>query len=291
MTLAPRIYATIQHLFMKGIIETVELREKPESEEEGKRTYLLTADEKPKYSLRMDEPEQIAMAEQLHKAYPDSPLLPKVLYADPVKGYLVQPYVEGTTGQNAEDRGAKTVWLTALVADLLNRYETDEAGGKWGHLTEPCSSWSEFNERELSKARENLNGLQPAEDCERVALLLEPLAETGGKYLLHGNADAHHFVFRGKELVGVLEPKPVAGPVLYDLVQDAGRSVAGDLVRRVFAPGREKRRSGTSGAGSAAAPLLPDRRMRRVVLERIKRVPGGLAVLADAVAGSLKRIA
>ena len=219
MTLAPRIYATIQHLFMKGIIETVELREKPESEEEGKRTYLLTADGKPKYSLRMDEPEQIAMAEQLHKAYPDSPLLPKVLYADPVKGYLVQPYVEGTTGQNAEDRGAKTVWLTALVADLLNRYEMDEAGGKWGHLTEPCSSWSEFNERELSKARENLNGLQPAEDCERVALLLEPLAETGGKYLLHGNADAHHFVFRGKELVGVLEPKPVAGPALYDLVQ------------------------------------------------------------------------
>ncbi|OWR30794.1 hypothetical protein CDO73_09390 [Saccharibacillus sp. O23] len=219
MTLAPRIYATIQHLFMKGIIETVELREKPESEEESKRTYVLTADGKPKYSLRMDVPENIAMAEQLHKAYPDSPLLPKVLYADPVKGYLVQPYVEGTTGRDAESRGLKKVWLTALVADLLNGCETDEAGGQWGHLTEPCSSWSEFNERELSKARENLNGLQPAEDCERVALLLEPLAETGSKYLLHGNADAHHFVFRGKELVGVLEPKPVAGPVLYDLVQ------------------------------------------------------------------------
>ncbi|OWA34057.1 hypothetical protein B9G55_17140 [Saccharibacillus sp. O16] len=219
MTLAPRIYATIQHLFMKGIIETVELREKPESEEEGKRTYVLTADGKPKYSLCMDAPENIAMAEQLHKAYPDSPLLPKVLYADPVKGYLVQPYVEGAVGQSTEERGLKKVWLTALVVDLLNRYEMDEAGGKWGRLTEPSSSWSEFNERELSKARENLNGLQPAEDCERVALLLEPLAEAGSKYLLHGHTDAHQFVFRKKELVGVLEPKPTAGPVLYDLVQ------------------------------------------------------------------------
>ncbi|NGZ75215.1 hypothetical protein [Saccharibacillus alkalitolerans] len=219
MILAPRIYATIQHLFMKGIIETVELREKPESEEEGKRTYLLTADGKPKYALRMDAPENIAMAEQLYKAYPDSPLLPKLLYADPVKGYLVQPYVDGTAGGEAADRGSKKVWLPQLVDELLNRYEADEAGGKWGRLTEPCSSWSEFNERELSKARENLNGLQPAEDCERVALLLEPLAEAGGKYLLHGGMDARSLVFRKAELVGVLEPKPTAGPVLYDFVQ------------------------------------------------------------------------
>ncbi|CAM4177421.1 hypothetical protein [Saccharibacillus endophyticus] len=219
MTLAPRIYATIQHLFMKGIIETVELREKPEQGEEGKRTYLLTADGKPKYALRMDTPENVAMTEQLHKAYPDSALLPKILYADPVKGYLVQPYVAGTTGHDAEGRGSKKVWLPLLVTELLNRYEADEAGGKWGRLTEPCSSWSEFNERELSKARENLNGLQPAEDCERVALLLEPLANTGSKFLLHGNMDASSFVFQNKELAGVLESKPTAGPVLYDLVQ------------------------------------------------------------------------
>lgn len=219
MTLAPRIYATLQHLFMKGIIETVELQETSEPDEEGKRTYLLNVDGKPKYALRMDTPENIAMAEQLHKAYPDSPLLPKVLYADPVKGYLVQPYVAGTTGDGAAGRGSKKAWLSLLVTELLNRYETDEAAGKWGRLTEPCSSWSEFNERELSKARENLNGLQPAEDCERVALLLEPLAEAGSKYLLHGNTDARRFVFRKEQLVGVLEPKPIAGPVLYDLVQ------------------------------------------------------------------------
>ncbi|CAM3521044.1 MULTISPECIES: hypothetical protein [Saccharibacillus] len=219
MTLAPRIYATIQHLFMKGIIETVELRDKPESEEDGKRTYLLTADGKPKYALRMDTPENVAMSEQLYKAYPDSPLLPKLLYADAVKGYMVQPYVDGTAGESREARGSKKAWLPLLVTELLNRYETDEAGGKWGRLTEPCSSWSEFNERELSKARENLNGLQPAEDCERVALLLEPLAEAGGKYLLHGHTDARNLVFRSKELVGVIEPRPTAGPVLYDLVQ------------------------------------------------------------------------
>ncbi|GGN97693.1 hypothetical protein [Saccharibacillus kuerlensis] len=219
MTLAPRIYATIQHLFMKGIIDTVELREKPGHEEEGKRTYLLTADGKPKYTLRMDTPENIAMSEQLCKAYPDSPLLPKILYADPVKGYMVQPYVEGTTGSDTANRESKGGWLPMLVTELLNRYEEDEAGGKWGRLTEPCSSWSEFNERELSKARENLNGLQVAEDCVRVALLLEPLAEAGGKYLLHGNMDADAFIFRDKELTGVLDPKPTAGPVLYDLVQ------------------------------------------------------------------------
>ncbi|MDO3408157.1 hypothetical protein QWJ34_00100 [Saccharibacillus sp. CPCC 101409] len=218
MTLAPRIYATIQHLFMKGIIDTVELREKPEREGD-KRDYLLTESGKPKYMLRMDTPENIAMAEQLHKAYPDNPLLPNVLYADPVKGYLVQPYAAGTTGSDPAVRGAKKVWLPALVAGLLNRYEADDAGGKWGRLTEPCSSWSEFNERELSRARENLSGLQPAEDCERVALLLEPLAEAGSKFLLHGNADVHHFVFLKNELAGVLEPRPTAGPVLYDFVQ------------------------------------------------------------------------
>ncbi|WP_172195812.1 hypothetical protein [Saccharibacillus qingshengii] len=219
MTLAPRIYATLQHLFMKGIIETVELREKPEREEEDKRTYLLTADGKAKYALRMDTPENIAMSEQLHKAYPDSLLLPNVKYADPVKGYLVQPYVEGSAGNVTEERGSEKIWLPLIVTELLNRYETDEAGGKWGRLTEPCSSWSEFNERELSKARENLNGLQPAEDCERVALLLDPLSEAGGKFLLHGGMEARNLIFLKQELVGVIEPKPTVGPVLYDLVQ------------------------------------------------------------------------
>ncbi|MCQ4086416.1 hypothetical protein [Saccharibacillus sp. JS10] len=219
MTLAPRMYATIQHLFMKGIIETVELREQPESEDEGKRTYLLTADGKPKYTLRMDAPEEVAMTEQLYKSYSESPLLPKMLYADPVKGYWVQPYMNGETGEIFEHRGSKKVWLPLLVSELLNKYEADEAGGKWGRLTEPCSSWSEFNEHELSKARENLEGLQPAEDCERVALLLEPLAHTGDKFLLHGNMDARSFVFQEQELVNILESKPTAGPVLYELVQ------------------------------------------------------------------------
>ena len=36
------------------------------------------------------------------------------------------------------------------------------------------------------------------------------------KYFLHGDTGVHNFVFRQNQLVGVIDPDPMAGPVIYD---------------------------------------------------------------------------
>ena len=36
------------------------------------------------------------------------------------------------------------------------------------------------------------------------------------KYLLHGDTGVHNFVFHQNQLVGVIDPDPLVGPVIYD---------------------------------------------------------------------------
>lgn len=175
--------------------------------------YTLAVDEQPKYVLKLDSPENISLAEQLHLFYKDSPLLPKLVYTEPAKTFMVYSYIAGTTHFN---RGSKINWLTLLVTQLLNHYKPYEQTDKWGRLAAQRDSWREFNERSVEGARNNLGNLLPVKDYEKVESLIESISKVDKKYLLHGDTGVHNFVFHESALAGVIDPSPMVGPVTYD---------------------------------------------------------------------------
>ncbi|MBD2870631.1 aminoglycoside phosphotransferase family protein [Paenibacillus arenilitoris] len=177
--------------------------------------YTLACGEETKYVLKLDDPTQIRLAEMFLTAYRESELLPRLLYADPSKTFILYTYIEGTTYDN---RGSKLDWMTDLVERLLNRYKPAEPSAGWGRIEYPCASWREFNERSLAYAAEDTAGLLSEEDQRLARALFKRLKDEGpeAKYLLHGDTGVHNFVYSGNKLAGVIDPSPMAGPVLYD---------------------------------------------------------------------------
>ncbi|MBU7316999.1 phosphotransferase [Paenibacillus oleatilyticus] len=58
--------------------------------------------------------------------------------------------------------------------------------------------------------------LLPIGDYDKVQSLIERISKVETKYLLHGDTGVHNFVFHHFELIGVIDPSPMAGPVTYD---------------------------------------------------------------------------
>ncbi|MEX1028964.1 MAG: phosphotransferase [Paenibacillaceae bacterium] len=213
MTRNPDVYAILTTLRARGVIDyNAKIATKMSGTTDGL-VYTLTVNEEPKYVLKIDNHQSISFVEQLHQAYIKSPVLPKLIYTDPAKTFIVYSYITGTTHNN---RGSKVNWLSLLVKDLLNHYEINHQLKIWGRLELPRESWREFNERSLEGARNNVGSLLPIEDYYKVKPLIENISKVDDKYLLHGDTGVHNFIFHEFGLVGVIDPSPMVGPVIYD---------------------------------------------------------------------------
>ncbi|TFE25954.1 phosphotransferase [Cohnella luojiensis] len=178
--------------------------------------YTIWSDGEPRYVLKRERTDNLVVVENLLATYRDSALFPKLLYFAPDKTFIVYSYITGETHHN---RGSKIDWLSLLVTELLNRYVIYQETDGWGRLEWPVHSWREFNERSLEGARENIGSRLPADNYETMKSLIEKISqvdESDGRYLLHGDMGVHNFVFHGNKLKGVIDPSPMAGPVLYD---------------------------------------------------------------------------
>ncbi|WP_334076675.1 phosphotransferase [Paenibacillus sanfengchensis] len=172
-----------------------------------------------RYILKFDTPNQIELVEELLIIYKDSVLLPNVLLSAQDKSYFAYTYIEGTTHFN---RGPKINWMKLLVRDLLNRYVEQKGPSTWGRIEWPRETWKEFNEISIKEAQMNLKNVLSLEDYNYVKLLAEKLfndeSKQGKKYLLHGDTGVHNFVYNNSTLIGVIDPSPMVGPIIYDFL-------------------------------------------------------------------------
>ncbi|WP_018759204.1 phosphotransferase [Paenibacillus terrigena] len=178
--------------------------------------YFLSEHDESKYVLKIDRPHQITLTEQFLGTYRHLRLFPEILYTDPAKAYIVYTYITGTTHFN---RGLKIEWLTILVKELFNNYEKYVQTDKWGRLGSPIQSWREWNYRSLVDTRNDWGSLLSIEDYTRVETIFENISKNEDqevRYLLHGDTGVHNFVFHEDSLVGVIDPSPMIGPMLYD---------------------------------------------------------------------------
>ncbi|WP_289374880.1 phosphotransferase [Paenibacillus silvae] len=181
------------------------------------RVFRLRARSGEQYILKWDDSEQIHIARQFLETYSDVRLLPSLLFAGSDSTYFVYSYMQGETHYN---RGPKKIWLTRLVKELFNTYVRVADTASWGRMELPRRTWREFNQISIEEARENLGDVLGAEDYNLVQILVNRLfqKDEDARFLLHGDTGVHNFVFEQKELIGVIDPSPMVGPVLYDFL-------------------------------------------------------------------------
>lgn len=178
--------------------------------------YIVSVKGVPSYVLKLEEAEYTRETADFLTRYAEAPLLPKLLHADLKHRYVVYEYRHGTTHMN---RGGKKDWMSGLARGLLNHYMPERSFQGYGRPDSPCESWREFNSRSLTGAAERIGESLSAKDHKLAERLSKERLRDWGeedKYGLHGDTGVHNFVFHNGMLAGVIDPSPVAGPILYD---------------------------------------------------------------------------
>lgn len=171
------------------------------------------------YIVKKDDPLQLRAVETFLKTYKNSTLLPKILFAAEDRSYLAYSFAEGTTHVN---RGSKRQWMSVLVAELLQTYVSYSDLGVTDWVEHSQDTWKQFNLAGLAEARLNIGDLLSPKDHDFVKDQAENLFKNNlegvDQFLLHGDTGVHNFVFRQSRLVGVIDPSPMVGPLLYDFL-------------------------------------------------------------------------
>ncbi|WP_409253365.1 aminoglycoside phosphotransferase family protein [Bacillus sp. SCS-153A] len=179
--------------------------------------YLLGIEGSPRYVIKANVPEVIESEASFLKFYEGTGILPELLYKDPDDQYLVYPYVKGETAHRLDN---KRFILETVVKGFINRYKETDCLKGWGWVDEPVPTWEDFILNRVEEAKQTLAGHLKESDDELIGKLMKESSLNGSNtaYLLHGDCGVHNFLIENGELSGIIDPAPVIGPPLYDLL-------------------------------------------------------------------------
>lgn len=138
-----------------------------------------------------------------------------LLYKEPFHTYIVYSFLEGSTSCK---QGDKRITLSTLVKEVINKYEIVSRIDGWGWKESPVQSWNEFLTTNVVEAHKNVRPYISEEEYRKVLKLANRDAGINQPFLLHGDLGFHNFIFQGNELHGVIDPLPVLGDPIYDLI-------------------------------------------------------------------------
>ena len=170
------------------------------------------------YVIKLNESDVIREEAYFLQFYKKDELFPKLLYKEPLNRYIVYSFLEGTTSCKL---GHKRSVLSKLVKEVINKYEVATEIDGWGWKESPVQSWNEFLTTNVMEAHENVRRYISEEEYRTVFKLANsPSRGTGinQPFLLHGDLGFHNFIFQENELHGVIDPLPVLGDPIYDLI-------------------------------------------------------------------------
>ena len=136
----------------------------------------------------------------------------KIVYVEPEYNFVVYSFINGNVMKNPENPKK----VVSSLLDITSNLPTYEKEG-FGYLGEETKTWVEFLKEEIKYSSGNV----PENICEnsfvyKAAENLEKYKFT--KKLLHGDFGTHNFIEVDGNFVGVIDPMPVAGDSLYDLL-------------------------------------------------------------------------
>lgn len=141
-----------------------------------------------------------------------SPKLQHVIYADDNFKYIVYNYIPGDVMHTVDDIDD----LFANIKEITSSY-ADYDGDAIGYLSEPASSWSDF-----FKGIVHNQSLVMPESFDYLPTVYEAIKVLEKypfkKKIIHGDFGAHNFIKLNGKFVGAIDPIPIAGDPLYDLI-------------------------------------------------------------------------
>ncbi|MED3394403.1 aminoglycoside phosphotransferase family protein [Bacillus wiedmannii] len=173
--------------------------------------YLLDG----KYVVKLNKTEVIREEANFLSFYEGNTLFAKLLYKEPLHTYIVYSFLEGSTSC---EQGHKRIMLSTLVKEVINKYEIVSGIDGWGWKESSVQSWSEFLTKNVMEAYENVRRYISKEEYRIVLKLAKRGARINQPFLLHGDLGFHNFIFQGNKLHGVIDPLPVLGDPIYDLI-------------------------------------------------------------------------
>ncbi|MGN5651542.1 aminoglycoside phosphotransferase family protein [Bacillus sp. Brlt_9] len=176
--------------------------------------YLLDG----KYVVKLNKAEVICEEANFLSFYEGNTLFAKLLYKEPLHTYIVYSFLEGSTSCK---QGHKRITLSTLVKEVINKYEIVSGKDGWGWKESPVQSWNEFLTTNVMEAYENVRPCISEEEYRTVLKLANSPSKGTGinqPFLLHGDLGFHNYIFQENKLHGVIDPLPVLGDPIYDLI-------------------------------------------------------------------------
>ncbi|MBY6036997.1 aminoglycoside phosphotransferase family protein [Fictibacillus nanhaiensis] len=180
--------------------------------------FLLRTKDGNKYVVKSNEP-QITESEAYYlNIYKNLKLLPNLHFIERSNRYLVYSFIDGSTNY---ERKNKQELLTTLVQEFINHYKTVPNNVGWGWADETTDSWQSFLLNRIIEANKIIKSHLKKEDYELVLNLVKKYKVNDlfiEPYLLHGDLGVHNLIFTNEQLNGVIDPTPIIGDPLYDLI-------------------------------------------------------------------------
>ncbi|MQR94429.1 aminoglycoside phosphotransferase family protein [Fictibacillus phosphorivorans] len=204
----------IEELILREIIDKEPTECKPLNGGTVSELYLLYINEK-KYVVKSNEPAVVESEAHFLIQYKESDLLPNLIFVEESYQYLVYSFVDGSTEYIRDN---KRDMLINLVRGLLNDYKIANNHMGWGWADQPSDSWKGFLMDKIKEAKEMIGFRLDYEDYEYISNLVQKMSTDIQPYLLHGDCGVHNFIFNEGTLCGVIDPTPVIGDPIYDLI-------------------------------------------------------------------------
>ncbi|MDQ0207498.1 phosphotransferase family protein [Alkalicoccobacillus murimartini] len=179
--------------------------------------YLLTTLDGARYVVKLNESHVLQSEVHFLACYKHLDLLPHLLYVDPSYQYIVYTFISGSTNGPKSKRDM----LKVLVQGLINNYTPVPIGSGWGWVDDVTDSWEQFLLSEVNEANTFVNSHLGEGESIFVRNLVKKKGRAGldrKAVLLHGDCGVHNFIFEDGDLKGVIDPTPVIGEPLYDLL-------------------------------------------------------------------------
>jgi fructosamine-3-kinase len=180
--------------------------------------YLLYNSDGTKYVVKLNEPQVLKSEANFLDCYKNLNLLPNLLFVEQSYNYIVYSFISGTTNLTGVN---KQEMLKALVEGVLNNYKTVPNDIGYGYADELTDSWQVFLWNEIIEVNKILKSHLASDEYNFVLNVFENLKNNDIErepFLLHGDCGIHNFIFNAGQLEGVIDPTPVVGYPLYDLI-------------------------------------------------------------------------
>lgn len=210
------------------------------------RLYLIEGKEQ--CVIKLNEPKVIEEEAYFLNFYENESIFPKFLYVDPLNRYMVYSFIPGSTSY---DVGNKRDALCTLVQGVINKYKVAMKMDQWGWKEGPVDSWQDFLLNRVMEANENVKSYITQEEFHSVLKLVHSpnrTAHSNQPYVLHGDCGFHNFIFKEHKLYGVIDPLPVLGDPIYDLIyafcstpKDLTRETIDEIVEKSIFHNRERK--------------------------------------------------